>query len=542
MSKKRKSRILKNQNNINQGVQKPLDLDEIFAIERRIGVEKTVALQKALSSTDVNQILKAQNYLQQKKEDLEIKSLLVDPIDAASSFGYKDKPYQLSYDMLRAMAKTHIIKAIIQTRKAQVQAFCEPQANKYSSTGFVIDKKRKWGSDSKDKIFTKEEEKKKEFITEFILNCGTVDNFWHADTFERFIGKLVDDALTLDQSTFEIVRDRAKRPVEFFATDGATYRIADSFNDGNKYPDIEEINGYKPFYVQLYQGKVQAQFYPWELCFGVRNPSTDIRTNGYGKSELEDLIALVTAILNADAYNANFFKVGSSPNGIITYSGNINQNTLNDFRQNWMSMVSGVNNAHKIPVINGDKINFIPTNVPNKDMEFGRFQEFLIKCGCAVYTIDPSEIGFPMSGNTEGTNGLGGDNTGEKIKFSRDKGLRPLLKNIQYWINKYLVYQIDSEFELRFVGDDDFENKETELEQDIKRVGNFMTLNEIREKNNLKSIEGGDIVLNPIAAQLAMLAFQGNPESNQAIDDGSKKDDNPFLKSLQTDIEKLLSN
>jgi hypothetical protein len=31
--------------------------------------------------------------------------MLVDPMDAASSFGYKDKPYQLSYDMLRAMAK-----------------------------------------------------------------------------------------------------------------------------------------------------------------------------------------------------------------------------------------------------------------------------------------------------------------------------------------------------------------------------------------------------------------------------------------------------
>jgi hypothetical protein len=542
----RKSRLLRQQVS-NNNISKARSLDDLIALEQRISIEKNIVLNKALSGTDVNDLLKARNYLAEttkQNNDAPIKSMLVDPMDTASSFGYKDKPFQLSYDMLRAMAKTHIFKAIIATRKAQIQSFCVPQSNKYSSTGFIVDKRNRWSANYKDKKLTKEEQKKAEYITNFILNCGDDKNFWKGDTMERFVGKVIDDSLTLDQATFEIQRDRAKRPIAYYATDGGTYRIADTYNDDSKdRKDVEFIDGYPPFYVQLYQGKVAAQFWAWELCFGVRNPSTDIRTNGYGKSELEDLISLITAILNVDAYNANFFKVGSSPQGILTYSGNVNQNTLNDFRNSWMSMVSGVANAHKIPLINADKINFIPTHVPNREMEYAKFQEFLIKCGCAVYTIDPSEIGFPMSGNSNGSNGLGGDSTKEKLEYSKDKGLRPILKNLQYWFNKYIVWQIDPEFELRFVGDDDYEDKATELDNDIKKVGAYMTLNEIREKNDLDALDGGDIVLNPIAMQAQQMQMMGDPESNAAVDgmqDEKDNNPNPFMKSLENDLKRLL--
>jgi hypothetical protein len=37
------------------------------------------------------------------------------------------------------------------------------------------------------------------------------------------------------------------------------------------------------------------------------------------RAELEDMIDLITNLLNADQYNGNFFKVGSSPQGILTY-------------------------------------------------------------------------------------------------------------------------------------------------------------------------------------------------------------------------------
>lgn len=37
-------------------------------------------------------------------------------------------------------------------------------------------------------------------------------------------------------------------------------------------------------------------FYPWELGYGVRNKTTNVLRNGYGCSELETLIEIVTWI------------------------------------------------------------------------------------------------------------------------------------------------------------------------------------------------------------------------------------------------------
>jgi hypothetical protein len=117
-NKSRKARYLKQQQPTAQPIKKAMTLDDVMALEHVVGIEKQIALEKAFTSTDVATILKAQNYLKtiEKREQVDIKSILVDPLDAGASFGYKHKPYSLSYDMLRGMAKTHIPTAINQNK------------------------------------------------------------------------------------------------------------------------------------------------------------------------------------------------------------------------------------------------------------------------------------------------------------------------------------------------------------------------------------------------------------------------------------------
>lgn len=522
------------------------NLDDIIKRKQSLAIEESLALEKALSSTDVNSIMKAQQYIKtiDKRQEVDFKSILVDPIDMSTTFGYKDKPYSLSYDVLRNMGRTHIIKSIVETRKEQVGSFCEPQRDKYA-TGFVIQKKSKWRGQAEQAKLSKQEEARIEEITEFILNCGTVGNTWSQDSFDVFIQKIVGDSLILDQSTFEIVRNRGGQPIEFFATDGATYRIADSYEQDDFKQGEVEVNGYTPSYVQIYMNKVLAEFYPWELCFGVRNPSTDIRLNGYGKSELEDMVQTVTALLNSDYYNANFFKVGSAPKGLLKYSGNINPNTVEDFRRQWQAQVSGVMNMHKIPMINADKMDFVNLQQNNKDMEYSKYQEFLIKISCAIYKIDPSEIGFPMQGSADSNPMFEGNNEA-RLKYSRDKGLKPLLKKIQFWINKYIVSQIDANYEFRFVGIDGEITAQQELDDDIKKVSNLETLNEVRQRRNLKPLEGGDVPLNPMYMQAQMMAAQGDEQENAAVEQDQqervqKAEENPILEALNSELEKILS-
>jgi Phage portal protein len=520
-------------------------LVEITEQEEKLKISKALSLEKAFMSNNIEDIYAAQSYIKniEQKETQQHKSILVDPFDLSTSFGYKDKPHNLSYDLLRGMARTHIVKSIIETRKEQMQAFCEPQSNKYA-TGFIITKKQKFSQIGEEVKLTRTEQAKVEYLIQFILDCGTSQSFWHADTFDTFISKIIKDLLELDQATFEVQRNRKGDPIGFFATDAATFRVADTYMDNEtetRYPEKVK-KGYLPSHVQLYQSNVIAEFYPWELCFGVMNPQTDIKNNGYGRSPLEDMVQTVTSLLNSDAYNSNFFKIGSAPKGILKYSGNINQNTLDDFRQQWLAQVAGVGNSHKTPIINADKLDFINTHVPNKDMEFSKFQEFLIKITCAQYKIDPSEIGFNMQGESGNGGGLGkGGDQEEKVKFSKEKGLKPLLKRLQYWLNKYIVGQLDEDYELRFVGVDQDTDPHTELEQDIKLVSNIMTLNEVRAKRNLSKVEGGDVVLSPAFLQGKSMDQQQEmmkAQNNQGGDDDVEVD--PFQKSLQEDLAKLL--
>lgn len=519
-------------------------IDEQIA---KANIVKNITLDQALRSQSVDDIFKAQQYIQQienKNKDVKPQSMLMDP-QSYGADGYKEKQFKLSYDILRAMARTPIIKAIIKTRVNQVVAFTRPQKDKYSP-GFVIRPKKAKKTDSGVKL-TKQQEARIEEITEFVLNCGVNANAWHGDNFASFTRKFITDSLELDQCTAEIVRNNGGEVCELLATDASMFRIADTHNDeefrSNNLKKAEK-NGYLPYYVQVYQSRIVNEYYPWELMFGVRNPSSSIYSNGYGRSELEDLIENVTSMLNADQYNSNFFKVGSNPKGILKVTGNVNQSRLEEFKMHWQAQVAGVRNAHKLPIIEADKMDFISTQTSNKDMEYSKYQEFLIKVGCAHYLMDPSEIGFPMAGASDGSKGLGGDGgTKEKLEYSKDKGLNPLLVSYEDWYNKYVIDPFDSEYELKFEGLD-VESPEKELENDVKAVQNWSTVNEIRRKRGMKDIPGGDIILNPIFLQNQMASMQGDEESNDYVNSYAGDDEpNPFKKSekvnpFEKDFEK----
>src|SRR5690606_30038733 len=101
------------------------DLEKIELLQQKLGVKKGILLQKALSSTSPNDILKAQKVLEgvENREQSSKKSFILDPLDFNQAFGYKDKPFMMSYQTLKNMSKSPIINAIIKTRKNQIADF-----------------------------------------------------------------------------------------------------------------------------------------------------------------------------------------------------------------------------------------------------------------------------------------------------------------------------------------------------------------------------------------------------------------------------------
>lgn len=523
-------------------------LDALTLAEAKLKAKRFRTLEKALRSDSPEDMVKATQVFNQMQANSgqEPKAFLIDPLEFNANLGYKDKPFSLTYTTLKRMSKTPIINSIIKTRKNQVADFAEPQENKYS-TGFVIRKKPKGGveqkMDSKDKKIAFA-------ITEFILNGGS-SSLWERDDFDTFVRKIIDDSLTYDQMTFECIRNRRGQLESFMATDAATFRIADSYfekdyhnaffkrNGASVWQDRSDfgkkIHGYYPSYVQVYQNAKVNEFYPWELCFGIRNPSTSIFANGYGCSELEELINVVTSMLWGDEYNRRFFSQGSAPKGLLRVKGVNNEAALQQFKQQWQSMITGVMQAWKTPVVEAD-VDWIDLQKSNRDMEYNAWIEYLIKQACAIYSIDPSEIGWDIS-RSGGNSGLFEGSQAERLQHSKDKGLYPLLKFLQRKLNKYIVEQINPDFELVFMGLNGMTIQE-ELEMDIKKVNSFATVNEIREKYEMKPLEYGDVPENATLMQNKNAAEQrAQMQAQQGGMDGFDGGGNPFAQYEDEDWE-----
>lgn len=445
------------------------------------------------------------------------KTLFTDPLALNYAMGYKNKRDSMSYDMMRRTAQQlSIIAAIIQTRCNQIANFSAPY-RQTKSLGYQI-KHRDPLHETKDSEL--------EFIKEledFIYCCGKrhAQNPYTTrtrDDFETFLKKLVRDSLTFDQCCVEVVPDLKGKPFEFLAVDAATIRIAapnsligpnqswverdsrDRFNapfqNYNFDPD------HPPSYIQVVNGQIQNVYFENELTMGVRNPRTDIYVQGYGFGELEQLVSIVTSHLFAEEYNKRQFLQGSAPKGIINLKGeNFSGDQLETFRRQWKENVEGVTNSWRTPILQAEQgLEWIDLNKSNKDMEYGAWLEYLIKISTAVFQIDPAELNFDLAGGVQQTP-LFESSQEWKLKASKDKGLKPMLRFVAKIVNKHILHQIDDNYVFDFVGLDELTEQEKH-EMRKEQLNSYMTLNEIRKAEDLEALPMGDLPCNPAYIQL----------------------------------------
>jgi hypothetical protein len=260
-----------------------------------------------------------------------------------------------------------------------------------------------------------------------------------------------------------------------------------------------EKNEYK--FVQLVRGKIVRAFTEEELRVGMRNPTSDIYVNGYSISELEMLVALVTSHLQTEFYNRSYFQQGFSAKGILHIKANLNRAKLEELRRNWNHMVKGNRNSFQTPIMAGmDEVEWIPLTQSHSEMEFTMWLNYLIRMICAIYQIDPSEIGYGIKDEGRG-GGISGDNTKEKLANSKDKGFVPLMKFLADYINKNIVECIDPDYVMEWVGLED-ESDMARIARQKEEVQWKKTLNEVRAEDGLPPIPGADhLVLNPVYFQ-----------------------------------------
>lgn len=447
---------------------------------------------------------------------------------------YYEKPSAFGFDMMRQMVdQTPILSAVVLTRIRQVKRFCRvPEGGK--GPGFQIRLKNQ-GSNK----LQKEEQQSIDLLQNFFTNCGWETNprqraRMKRDNFSNFMSKIVRDSLVLDSAPIEteFKRDKSLGLDGFYAVDGATIRLCNE----EGYQGDDEI-----FALQVVQGNLRAAYTYDDLVYVPRNPRTDVLTGGYGMSETELLVKVVTGFLNAMTYNLKYFDSNAIPKGLLHLSGDYSADDISSFKRYWNSMVRGINNAWTLPVMvsknQESKAAFENFGVDVNEIMFAKWMTFLTSIICAIYGIAPDEINFESF--TAGTSSLSGSDTEEKLINSKDKGLRPLLSHFEDLFSDYIVSEFSDKYVFRWSGLD--EKDEQQVWDEEKTL---LTVNEARKARNWDEIkeDWANAPLNQTLMQAWMagkqqeaMAQQGMPQPGGNADAGGDGDqgDNPDKAAFQ---------
>lgn len=496
-------------------------------------------IEKSLTSESFEEVVKAQSFLAEQRKygrklpQPDIKSILWNPSEIGfTGKGYRDPNNGVTFNTLNRMGDIFIIKAVINTRIEQVQNFLK-YSNDDQKPGYKIRYKQTPGVEADvntKKEMSKEDMRKVEYIVKFLEDGGENDKWECEDNFQEFTRKVLNDSLRLDQLCFEVVRARNFEVKKYRAVDGALIRQLDT-NDPRYSQMFEQFrwHGYLPRYAMVWDGQIirhpvtneYVAFYPWELGYGIRNKTSNVLRNGYGCSELETLMEIVTWVLWGMQYNGNFFKQGSQPKGFINVKNqNIDGSTLNEFRQEWKQTMSTVYNSHKIPVIQGIDLEWIDLQQTNRDMEFTEWIKFLMVLVCAVYRMDPSELGFQFQ---DAARVWGQEGQRERLDHSKQKGLTPLLIFYQNILNKYIISEIDDRLELVFTGIE-IEDEATQVDLDKKKSeAGFVSLEDMFEKySGRKFNPEKDTILNQVYQSAQQAKMMGGDMMNNIADENDE--------------------
>ena len=425
----------------------------------------------------------------------------------------------VGYNVLRSMARVPVIAAIVNTRVNQLAEFALPQSDPYS-LGFQISLR------DPEQEMTKGSRKKAREMMNWLQTCGD-PRVTPGLTFEAFLRQIMRDSLVYDQACFEVVRQRGGLPAAIVPVDAATVRRAMLTSAEI---DAGRRDAKRAGFVQIVDHKRVAEFEYNELAFGIRRPRTWLRSNGYGFPELEELVQVIIALLSADAHKMNDYTAGISTAGILAIKSKMNPQLFRAFRREFYSMLSGAENSRRTPIIqldpeNNEELQAINLQSGRDWQDYQQWTGYLLKVACAIFQIDAAELGFVFGTENQSASLNQGGPT-QRIIASKEKGLRPLLRASQTWMNQWVIHQIDPDFELTFGGLNS-QSENDKIDQEVKRVKAFMTVNEVRAKWDLEPLESeaANMILDSTYMNTAANMLQGEDEEGSEDQEPEEKND-----------------
>lgn len=227
----------------------------------------------------------------------------------------------------------------------------------------------------------------------------------------------------------------------------------------------------------------------------------------------------------AEAYGATFFGNASQPAGYISVPEKLTKEQAQVLREQWQSIYGGTANAHKTAVIPGNG-KFEKITIPNNEAQFLESRKFQITDIARWFRVPPHMIGDLERATFSNIEH-------QSLEFVQHC-IRPWLVRWEQELNRKLFPPVPvalgqgdeivtgpSPFYAEF-------NVDGLLRGDLKtrsdyyvkaRQWGWLSVNDIRRKENLPPVDGGDVYLSP----LNMQPLSDRPDDGED-DDGEEGD------------------
>jgi HK97 family phage portal protein len=268
----------------------------------------------------------------------------------------------------------------------------------------------------------------------------------------------------------EIVRDLEGNAVELWPLDPSQVKPTRTAN-GDLFYDVG--------------GKVAL---PRENVLHVSGLSFDGISGISPIAQARQSIGLALAI---EQFGAGFFGRGARPGGILTFPGQLSSEARANLRRSFEDLHSGSGNSHRVALLE-QGLKWESIGVPPDDSQFLQSREFQVIEICRWFNLPPHKLKELAKMNYNSLEQM-------NVEFLTDT-LRPWLVRWEQQLNRKLLRRQDRDrffFEHAVEGilRGDLQSRYTSYS--IARNWGWLSVNEIREKENLNPVDGGDTYLTP---------------------------------------------
>lgn len=216
-----------------------------------------------------------------------------------------------------------------------------------------------------------------------------------------------------------------------------------------------------------------------------------------GKSPLSMAREAVAIGLAAQEYGARFYSNGANAGGVITAPGRLNTEVVKRLRESWNRAQSGLGSSHSTAILE-EGMKYEKIGLDPEAAQFLQSRKFQVNEIARIFRIPPSYLADLENSSTRA-------NTEQQaIQFVRDC-ITPYVRRMEVELNRKLFREDEPNLYAYFTmeglmrGD---QKARYEAYATARQWG-WLSVNDIRDLENLNPVEGGDIYLQPLNMQRA---------------------------------------